>query len=411
LDAAVRRLERAKDSSGERAAGLVGALGAIVRADSGQAGKALDAAVKGLERATDSYECAAWFEALGVIVKADSGQAGKAFDVAVKGLERATASGERAAGLGALGAIVRADSGQAGKVLDVVVKGLERATDSYERAAGLRALGAIASADKEQAGKALDAAVTGLERATASFERAAWLGALGVIVRADSGQAGKALDAAVKGLERATDFRERAAGLDALGAIASADKERAGKALAVTLQEFEREAEKPLERQELSETFETTLTAILKADPKEALPKCFPKLTKYGVGKKLRPALRAALAAGVAALAKQDADPATFLFDHLEGRRQTLMLSSNPDMRDATTCADYRRVIERAIALHLTDETTPADVAARITKRLETMRKVETRLHLRVAAWDTLIAAHEIRESKKNETSAFDWSF
>jgi hypothetical protein len=335
-------------------------------------------------------------------VKANGALAERALEPVLQGLERATEGDGRTAGLEALGAIVTANGGLAERAFDLVLQSLEQTTGYYERTAGLVALGAIVKANGALAERAFDLVLQSLERATVPYERAAGLWALRAIVTANGALAERVLETVLKGLERATEGDEREAGLEALGAIVQANAAVAERALKATLEELEREAQKPLYAQFTSQAFETTLTAIVQANPEATTRSLWPKLTAYGAGNDLRSAVRAALAAGFVKLAKRNDNPEAFLFDHLEGR-QTLMPQDNPDMRDATTCADYRRVIERAIALYLNDETTSPEVAGRIRRRLEAMRDGETRLHLRVAAWDTLIAVWEIRNAREEE--------
>jgi hypothetical protein len=109
----------------------------------------------------------------------------------------------------------------------------------------------------------------------------------------------------------------------------------------------------------------------------------------------------------LAMLAKEEVkngrDPIQFLFDHLEGK-QSLMPNGN-----ANTYAVYRQTVEQAIALWMASKK-PEAVAtqAALKQRLETMRDQDSRLYLRIAAWDTLAAAADLRD-KENEENFEDF--
>ncbi len=98
----------------------------------------------------------------------------------------------------------------------------------------------------------------------------------------------------------------------------------------------------------------------------------------------------------LAALAKEESnngrDPVQFLFEHLEGR-QSLMTNGN-----AVTYAGYRLAVQGAMARWMASKT-PEAVATRdrLTERLETIRDQDSRLYLRISAWDTLAAAANLR--------------
>ena len=93
--------------------------------------------------------------------------------------------------------------------------------------------------------------------------------------------------------------------------------------------------------------------------------------------------------------AKSGRSPVQFLLDHLEGKR-SLMPNGN-----ANTYAGYRQVAEGAMALWMVSKR-PEAVAtqASLRQRLETMRDHDLRMHLRIAAWDTLSAAAALRDSE-----------
>jgi hypothetical protein len=93
---------------------------------------------------------------------------------------------------------------------------------------------------------------------------------------------------------------------------------------------------------------------------------------------------------------QQGRDATQFLLDHLEGRRSFMTNGGN-----ANTYAVYRRVIVEAIALWLVSKKPEAQPKQQtLRERLAYTRDHDSRLHVRIAAWNVFMREAALRTQK-----------
>jgi hypothetical protein len=98
-------------------------------------------------------------------------------------------------------------------------------------------------------------------------------------------------------------------------------------------------------------------------------------------------------------LASEEQQPAQFLLEHLEGQR-SLLSNENAD-----TNATYRDVIVNALAQWLVSDLPKAKQDHdSLMQRLDQMHLQDRRRHLRIAAWQVLYTAIELRNRPKDFT-------
>lgn len=266
-------------------------------------------------------------------------------------------------------AVIRAEPSLARPAFDTALDVLKKGNDSYDRGGALDVIAAAIKVDPSLAKPTLDTLLSILNRGYDQSTESSMFDVIAVAIKADPSLTKSVFDRLLSDLttlsaltedqgggERNHNFRSRAANI--LGICIVTDAEARNKAL--------------------------------------------PLFTGYD--SYIREGVASGLAKYLMILASEEAkkgrDPVQFLFDHLEGR-QSLLPNGN-----ANTYAAYRQAVQEAMSRWITSKK-PETVAtqAALKQRLEMMRDRETRRHIRIAAWDTLAAAAELREKQESSTS------
>ncbi len=217
--------------------------------------------------------------------------------------------------------------------------------DGSSRVVAVPALGKAAQADLSLADKVVDRLLPALEDSDAPV-RSSVARTLGQVVHASPNLANKVLEPLLRALKDSNpDVRRAAAG--ALGAMAEVNDNIRGRA--------------------------------------------FRLLTDYDAS--VRDEVQPHFVNILLAQAEKEQSPGEFLLEHLEGQR--LLMGAG----DVHTNAVYRHVVISALAQWMVpDKPKPGGNQDVIRHKLEEMRDYDKRLHLRIAAWDTLSEAAARRE-------------
>ena len=435
-----------KETSFARSA-VAYALTASVKANRSFAGPAFKAMLPTLERGESAYARSNASDIMAAAAKADPSLAKPLSDA----LFSTKGKGEAPAGFStvpALAAVVEADASLVRPTLDALLTALKESEDSATHQWAVSGLAAIAAThgasltqsdlsalltvyredeDAEARGSAALALRAAVEARRAESVGRVFGEMVNVLKRSDSSYLEITNYPTV---HREDDANGRAAAAHIIAAAVEADKQLARPALHALLTSLEKDKE-ALVRHKAAEALAVAvkvgrteaddvcrkLPAVLNAEydggarvaAMAVLETCIAAnssadhatlglLTDYNAD--VRRGAVNGFARRLASLARlevsdHERDPVQFLFDHLEGE-QSLLPQGN-----ANTHAVYRQAAARAMAWWLVSKK-PEAVATQseLRRRLEAMRDRDPRLYLRVAAWQALAAAADLRDKQ-----------
>jgi HEAT repeats len=288
----------------------------------------------------------------------------------------------------ALAVAFKADKSLARSAFGALLTALKEDKDSHVRDATVSALMAAIEADKSLARPAFEPLLTVLKEDKYSDVRSSAARVLTAIFKADASLARPAIEPLLTVLKEDKYKDVRAAAVTGLVAAIEADQSLAKSAFEPLLTTPKEDKDRRV-RSAVADAL--TICIISDDEVRNRASQLFADYDDY-----IRRGVIEGFARHLAILAKEKAasggDPVQFLFDHLEGK-QSLMPNGN-----AITYAVYRQVVVGAMTKWLVSKQ-PEAVATqdKLRERLETMRDQETRLYLRIAAWDTLTAATNLR--------------